>query len=428
MQDLQTLASRDTSQEDRQEPFERLRKSLAPIQCPKLYAAELRRVFALRYSPWPHPSLHHHDIDKQTRVRLADAIRGCIYGAALGDAVGLATEFLSRNEVATHYGPSFEFAPGCEVYRDSHRISFPKGDWTDDTDQLLLILMSLLETKGTADPVNFASKLLEWKAHGFAGLGDQGGAGLGQSTKRVLLADGFASDPVGVAQRIWEEGGMKAAANGAVMRTAVVGIPSFWNLDAVEDNTAALCRTTHADPRCVASCIAVADCVALTLQDILKAGSKLDLSFGTSEPEKSSPIAQGMLIGEATERAIQYSECSDSQASEFHRLVSVETLEELQLDEPHSIGYTFKCAACALHTLQHFSPETSSFMKAICDVAAQGGDADTNAAVTGALLGCSLGYSRLPMNWISAMPYAAWLEAWVQKVLFLSGLPITPEN
>uniref|UniRef100_A0A7S1IIF9 ADP-ribosylglycohydrolase n=1 Tax=Eutreptiella gymnastica TaxID=73025 RepID=A0A7S1IIF9_9EUGL len=390
-----------------------------------MYAAELRRVFALRYKPWPIPS---QDIDGGTKVRLADAIRGCVYGAALGDAVGLATEFLSRSEVSAHYGPSFEFAPGCEVHRDSHRISFPQGDWTDDTDQLLLVLMSLLETEGAADPVNFASKLLEWKENGFAGLGDQGGAGLGQSTKRVLLADGFASDPIGVAQRIWEAGGMKAAANGAVMRTAVVGIPSFWNLNIVEDNAAALCRTTHADPRCVASCIAVADCVALMLQEMLTAGSKLNLSFGTSEPEESSPIAQGILIGEALERAIQYSECSDSQAREFHRLVSVETLDELQLDEPHSIGYTFKCAACALHTLQHFSPEKSSFMKAICDVTAQGGDADTNAAVTGALLGCSLGYSRLPMQWISAMPYATWLEAWVQKVLYVLGLPVNAGN
>ena len=57
------------------------------------------------------------------------------------------------------------------------------------------------------------------------------------------------------------------------------------------------------------------------------------------------------------------------------------------------------------------------------------GAADTNGAVAGALAGCYLGYSRLPPEWVSRLPYSAWLEAHVQKLLFMLDLPVAlPPN
>lgn len=44
------------------------------------------------------------------------------------------------------------------LYPDLHRASFPPGDWTDDTDQLVLILQTLLENWGRENGVLFASK------------------------------------------------------------------------------------------------------------------------------------------------------------------------------------------------------------------------------------------------------------------------------
>ena len=102
-------------------------------------------------------------------------------------------------------------------------------------------------------------------------------------------------------------------------------------------------------------------------------------------------------------------------------------LSDLDLDELNSIGYTYKCLSCALTALrQHhrlmqsgtMSPE-ECFQRVISDVVSQGGDADTNAAVSGALLGCYCGYSRLPQKWVSKMPYVMWLDAWVQKLMFM---------
>lgn len=50
------------------------------------------------------------------------------------------------------------------------------------------------------------------------------------------------------------------------MRTSVLGIHDFGNIEEVISNTKEACQVTHADPRCIASCIAVTTAIALMLQ------------------------------------------------------------------------------------------------------------------------------------------------------------------
>eukprot|EP00927_Polykrikos_kofoidii_P052062 TRINITY_DN45828_c0_g1_i1.p1 TRINITY_DN45828_c0_g1~~TRINITY_DN45828_c0_g1_i1.p1 ORF type:complete len:425 (-),score=35.26 TRINITY_DN45828_c0_g1_i1:407-1681(-) len=405
-EDLRRLCDASSPIQERRLAFQRLNVLFSPvIRGEARYAAELRRVFALRYEPWATPPT---PWPESVRGQLADKVRGCLYGAALGDAAGLATEFLSREVIASHYGETFAFQPGIDVYPDSHRVGFPKGDWTDDTDQLIIIMQSLLECGGRADLGNFSRKLCEWKDLGFPGLCDQGGCGLGQHTKAVLSHADFASDPMRVAREVWEKRGRQVASNGAVMRTAITGIPHFWDLDMVRTNTRAFCLSTHADPRCAASCLAIAGCIARLLQ------AEANIGEGTDSVERV--LATSLA---AAEDELE----SQEQRMELRHHSLVTSLEELRLDEPHSVGYTFKCLGSGTWALRHGS--TVGFEAAIRDVIAHGGDADTNAAVAGALLGSHLGYSRLPQHWISGMPYVEWLEAWVQKLLHMLQLPIT---
>lgn len=49
-----------------------------------------------------------------------------------------------------------------------------QGDWTDDTDQLLLILQMIVERKGTVEKCAFAEKMINWKMNGFKELNDVG--------------------------------------------------------------------------------------------------------------------------------------------------------------------------------------------------------------------------------------------------------------
>jgi hypothetical protein len=58
------------------------------------------------------------------------------------------------------------------VWLDMHRSKWSRNDFTDDTDQLLLILQSLERTRdGKLHPANFAKKLKEWSIIGFPELG-----------------------------------------------------------------------------------------------------------------------------------------------------------------------------------------------------------------------------------------------------------------
>ena len=62
-------------------------------------------------------------------------------GAALGDAIGLATEFLSKSQARQLYGIgpiSFGSEKGYEFYKDYHRRRWNNGDWTDDTGKCIV--------------------------------------------------------------------------------------------------------------------------------------------------------------------------------------------------------------------------------------------------------------------------------------------------
>ena len=48
------------------------------------------------------------------------------------------------------------------------------GDWTDDTDQLLLILQMIVERGGSVDKCVFAGKMRHWRHKGFPELKDVG--------------------------------------------------------------------------------------------------------------------------------------------------------------------------------------------------------------------------------------------------------------
>eukprot|EP00438_Fugacium_kawagutii_P030362 Skav223245 [mRNA] locus=scaffold2231:451455:452681:+ [translate_table: standard] len=394
---LKTLASKS---HQRREAFRRLQKSLGcgtPLSSTELLST-VASVEALRFDLWPAPPAGASALSPEV---LADRIRGALFGAALGDAAGLATEFLSGAEALEFYGPDADFRPGRDVFPDEHRMMWCAGDWTDDTDQQILMMQSLLNSKGQADPCDFAKRLVAWRDAGFKELGDQSAAGLGQTTKGVLNDPDFVSLPIEVAAKH----SSKIPSNGGVMRTAFAGIPNFWDEDAVASAAEKLCRTTHGEPRCVASCLVVSICVSRLLRG-----------------EDTSDIMES-VVRPALVKARETPGLTDEWKEEMLRHAEAEELGELALDERRTIGYTFKCLGAGLWALRQSSAETGgAFRSALNRLILAGGDADTNGAVAGALLGCRLGFSQLPKEWIAGMPYSSWLEAYVQKVLFMLQL------
>ena len=138
---------------------------------------------------------------------------GIIFGQAVGDALGLSTEFMSKQEVERFYPNGIE--DYSQIVQDDHRRRWQRGDWTDDTDMMLCILDSFVACQ-KVDILDVARRFKEWMMNG--------GMGIGRHTYNVMALGDYTSNPQKAAEIIWKMGKKKAAANGAVMRTSVVGL------------------------------------------------------------------------------------------------------------------------------------------------------------------------------------------------------------
>lgn len=334
------------------------------------------------------------------KEEVVDKIKGVIYGQAIGDALGLATEFMSRKMAQKVYGKAGP--SGYEqIAQDFHRMRWTPGDWTDDTDQMLLILQSVVENNGRVDRLDFARRILHWMKHGFQELGDYGGMGIGMTVSRTLNHYLFLSDPHAAANHVWESSGRYLAANGAIMRTALLGILNFNDLPKVVENTQEISKTTHADPRCTASCIAVTTAIALMLQ-------------GKFDPMKDRDLHS--LVDEALKCASEVL-ILKPQKKEIREHVQASSLGKLKLDEEACIGYTFKALGAGFYGLRR----AKDFRETIQEVIMEAGDADSNGAVCGALMGCKFGFKALPDDLLQ-FPHRQWLDDQVEKFLKTIGL------
>ena len=74
--------------------------------------------------------------------------RGALYGLAIGDALGMPTQMLSRAEIVRRWGP---LVPGFEPAPPGHPIAggMPAGTVTDDTEQAVLLARLLVKGRGT---------------------------------------------------------------------------------------------------------------------------------------------------------------------------------------------------------------------------------------------------------------------------------------
>ncbi|KAG0211105.1 delta 1-pyrroline-5-carboxylate reductase [Mortierella sp. GBA30] len=190
--------------------------------------------------------------------QIKDRILGCLYGNAVGDAYGLATEFMTKKSARERYGNgpiAFGTDQGYPVWLDSHRSKWDRNDFTDDTDQMLLLLQSLQQTKdGRLHATNFAGRLKEWSILGFPEM-ETPPRGIGYTVGSTLTHPEFKFNPHKAAFDIWDKRGRNLAANGAVMRTSVLGIESFWDEPRVVENALAAAKVTHADPRAIISAL-----------------------------------------------------------------------------------------------------------------------------------------------------------------------------
>ena len=202
---------------------------------------------------------------------------GALYGLAIGDALGMPVQSLSRAEIVAHYGPLIgEFCPGP----DGHPLAagLPAGSVTDDTEQAMLLARLVVAGGGEVDAADLAHDLLAWeesmRARGSLDL-------LGPSTRQALAALAAGADVT--------EAGRAGLTNGAAMRITPVGIATASRHPGLlEDRVVAASRLTHNTGVALAGAAAVAMAVSAGIDgDPLPVA--LAAGVGTGPPERTSP-------------------------------------------------------------------------------------------------------------------------------------------
>ena len=142
-----------------------------------------------------------------------------------------------------------------------------------------------------------------------------------------------------------------------------------------------------------------------------------------------------MLRGEVTEEAHVDREAADAfhwvrarggelEWDEFRRHVQAGAVGELQLDDARKMGYVYKALGAAVLLLRR-GMRGEGFRMLVQELVMAGGDADTNACVAGALLGCWVGYAALPREWRDGIMHREWLlektDGFCQTVGIVSG-------
>ena len=295
---------------------------------------------------------------------LLDKIQGTIFGQAIGDALGLGTEFMDDYDMAWKYPNGLTHY--SEIYQDRHRRRWEIGDWTDDTDMMLCIANAIIKDKGV-NLTSIAQNFKDW-ANGIP-------MGIGANTYKVLMTSDYVQRPMSVSRKVWELSHYQSAANGGLMRTSVVGLlPTD-----VEQSAADICRLTHYDPRCVGSCVIVSKIIHAHVYGL--------------------PVS-------TFEQIKMISRKYDDRILEFITLSQNQDIKALDLQEEGSIGYTLRTLAAGLWAYWH----AETFKDGLLAVVNAGGDADTNAAVACSILGAKFGFNAIPSEYIKGLIHREQLE------------------
>ncbi len=301
---------------------------------------------------------------------MEDKLYGLVYGCAIGDALGLQYEGCDREYIA---GQIANNPAGLTIKTEGSWYGIELGDWTDDTDQLVLLMETLTETDNKFDTHVLAKKLKHWRYNGFVELGDKCGMGLGQYTGKITAHPNFEKDPIDTSRTVYEQLGSNRAANGALMRAGIAAFATNWM-----DVSMLQCKTTHYDQRCVKSCIVLVY------------------------------ICRCFIHGRNINWQIIKDILTDFPYWTELDLPASQTLLALKLDDEDR-GYTYKSLACALYVAKLIRTDID-FKQILCDIILCGGDTDTNCAIVGQVLGAYLGYAKLPKDLIVLLKHTTWLN------------------
>ena len=298
-----------------------------------------------------------------------DRACGALIGMAIGDALGMPSQTLSRAEIVRHYGQITGFVAPIDEHPVSHGLLAAKV--TDDTEQSLLLAARLIQGQGVLDEMQWANDLLVWEAEIRArGLRDL----LGPSTKAALEAMLNGASPA--------QSGRIGTTNGAAMRITPIGIAvQSSTLEEMIDQVELACRLTHNTGEAIAAAAAVASMVNSGI-DGMDFSSAIPQAIKAAELGQQRGYAHG--DGQIAQKIAQAVALVRAGASVEGFAQEVGTSVASHQSIPAAFGVVL---------LAECDP-----WKATLIAANIGDDTDTIGAISGAMAGACVGVSGFPTD------------------------------
>ncbi len=298
-------------------------------------------------------------------------LKGCLYGYAIGDALGLGTEFMSREEVAVRYPDGL--TTYNQIIRDAHRSQWKRGQYTNDTFFVLLLAESIAE-RGRCDHLDFAERIKKW-------FDETSPMDISTNLRWVLSTPDFLEYPHQTARKIFKIHNSNISRNDSLGRAVMLGIWPNFNEETILDNI----YLTHVHPVTIASSMII----ARMANDLLWKDRQTDIQTIYS------------IAGKYTDRL-----------TPFIDIARDGTLDDLELDDEESFNSAAKALSAALWTLWHHdSPE-----EAIYNIVSRGGDANSTGALCGMLIGLQYGFDALPDHLVKGLIGAENVDAAIEKI------------
>lgn len=285
---------------------------------------------------------------------------GAMLGLAVGDALGAPVECFTQEQIYAYYPYGIEgMEPGGSLGEGR-----PAGSITDDTTMAIALAQSMVDAGGF-DEHTALQAYVRWF--------QEDGRGIGRNT-RMVLGDVSRGVHWQVATKEFDDTHQwRPVSNGGLMRCTPIGIRYHHDestLETVAHRDAAL---THYNPLSGEAC-------AFFLRLLANALNNRPLNL----------VAEHSAIQEIT-------------------AMNKDEVEQMAMDR-HS--YVLVPLACAYYAAQEYDYE-----EAMLWIVNLGGDADTNAAVAGALIGARDGVEVIPQEWLDPLESRDELEYLTDQLL-----------
>lgn len=288
-------------------------------------------------------------------------IRAALFGIAVGDALGVPVEFISRT--------SLKRKPVTDMQSGGYHGQ-PAGTWSDDS-SLTFCLAEAIADGFSLDKV--AKNFIRWEKEGYwtahGNVFD-----IGNSTQKAInrLKRSGKPELAGVTD--------ESIGNGSLMRI----LPLLFfikdkQLDERYELTRLVSSITHAQPECVMGCF-----YYLEFARLLDANNDKFSAYNTLKREFRQNV---------TNRGLD-----TDYLSSYQRLLDEDIFKqgEREIESGRQVDETLEASIWCLL-------KTESYSEAVLKAVNLGEDTDTTAAVTGGLAGLLYGYEQISENWVKIL-------------------------